>query len=330
MNLAVQLLGRPELTRPSGPAYQFRSRKSWAVLAYLILGERPPTRARLAALLFSEADDPGRALRWCLAEIRRGLGEDGSVDGEPVVLTLSQSVSTDIDIILRGGWRRAIELPELGADLLEGIGFPGADSFAIWLLSAQRRIAAAIGLAVRAIGMNPLDEHHHALLIRLYRMAGDDARAAKQFAACTEILDRELGVAPGPAVLAALQEVRSTPSGTADRATVEALIEAGSTAVAAGAVQPGVQSLRTAVRLADEADIAALRVESRITLAEALVHSLRGYDEEGLAELYEADQIALDNDLLGALSRIRAEIGYVDFLRARYDRAFVRLTDTLR
>ena len=351
MNLAVQLLGRPQLTRPSGPAYQFRSRKSWAVLAYLMLGERPPTRARLAALLFSEADDPGRALRWCLAEIRRGLGEDGSVDGEPVVLTLSQSVSTDIDIILRGGWRRAIELPELGADLLEGIGFPGADSFAIWLLSAQRRIAAAseallhegalgsmsrgdvdaaIGLAVRAIGMNPLDEHHHALLIRLYRMAGDDARAAKQFAACTEILDRELGVAPGPAVLAALQEVRSPPSGTADRATVEALIEAGSTAVAAGAVQPGVQSLRTAVRLADEADIAALRVESRITLAEALVHSLRGYDEEGLAELYEADQIALDNDLLGALSRIRAEIGYVDFLRARYDRAFVRLTDTLR
>ena len=164
--------------------------------------------------------------------------------------------------------------------------------------------------------MNPLDEHHDALLIRLHRMAGDDARAAKQFAACTEILDRELGVAPGPAVLAALQE--TGPAGQrADRATVEALIEAGSTAVAAGAVQPGVQSLRTAVRLADGADRGVLRVESRFALAEALVHSLRGYDEEGLAALYEADQIAAGQDDLGALPWKRAEIGYVDFLRAR-------------
>ena len=37
-------------TEPSG--YRYRSRKSWAVLAFLLLGERPPTRsqARLAAL----------------------------------------------------------------------------------------------------------------------------------------------------------------------------------------------------------------------------------------------------------------------------------------
>ena len=102
MSLAVHLLGRPELVRPTAGTYQFRSRKSWAVLAYLLLTERPPTRSRLASLLFGEADDPGRALRWCLSEIRRGLADDGSIDGDPVVLTLTDDTTTDVDIIQSG------------------------------------------------------------------------------------------------------------------------------------------------------------------------------------------------------------------------------------
>ncbi len=43
-------------TAPSG--YRYRSRKSWAVLAFLLLGERPPTRTQLAALLFAERRRP--------------------------------------------------------------------------------------------------------------------------------------------------------------------------------------------------------------------------------------------------------------------------------
>ena len=53
------LLGRPAIDgTPSG--YQMRSRKSWALLTYLLLSERPPTRTQLAALLFEQADDPLR------------------------------------------------------------------------------------------------------------------------------------------------------------------------------------------------------------------------------------------------------------------------------
>src|SRR3954452_7703025 len=79
--LSIQLLGRPGLEIDGASGYRFRSRKSWAVLAFLLLSERPPTRTQLASLLFTEADDPMRALRWCLAEIRRGLGPGGVVDG---------------------------------------------------------------------------------------------------------------------------------------------------------------------------------------------------------------------------------------------------------
>jgi hypothetical protein len=46
-------------------------------------------------------------------------------------------------------------------------------------------LRTAIGYAVRAAAMSPLDENHQALLIRLYRMAGDDDAAARQFAAAS-------------------------------------------------------------------------------------------------------------------------------------------------
>jgi tetratricopeptide (TPR) repeat protein len=64
-------------------------------------------------------------------------------------------------------------------------------------------------------------------------------------------------------------------------------------------------------------------------LAEAYVHSLGGLDEEGLAALYEADEIARTHNLRESVAQARAELGYVDFLRARYDRAEIWLTDAL-
>lgn len=72
--VSVRLLGSPAIEWQEGEAYRFRSRKSWALFTLLLLSERAPTRSQLAGLLFAGADDPLRALRWSLAEIRRGLG----------------------------------------------------------------------------------------------------------------------------------------------------------------------------------------------------------------------------------------------------------------
>ena len=70
-------------------------------------------------------------------------------------------------------------------------------------------------------------------------------------------------------------------------------------------------------------------MRSREVLAEALIHSLRGLDEEGLAHLHEADRLALEDDDPISSAQARAELGYVDFLRARYDRAELWLTESL-
>jgi DNA-binding SARP family transcriptional activator len=346
--LAIHLLGRPSIDRGAAEAYQFRSRKSWALLAYLMLTERPPTRSQLASLLFGDADDPLRALRWSLNEIRRALGSDGAVDGDPVTLKLAADVVADVAVVTGGEWRDAVELPGLGAELLDGVTIRGAAAFDTWLLSQQRRLAAAneailhesalgclsrgqleraIEFAVRATALNSLDENHHSLLIRLYRLAGDDVRARAQYETCVSLLATSLGVAPGAAVEAALREVPA--ESVADAVSIEAVVEAGSAAISAGALHAGLQSLRTAVRMADRACIGELRAASRLVLAEALIHSVGGLDEEGQAILHETVHIASVSGDASAAARAQAELGYVDYLRARYDRAAVWLGDAL-
>src|SRR5689334_15642306 len=122
-----------------------------------------------------------------------------------------------------------------------------------------------------------------------------------------------------------MRQSPDAPGEVASDATIKAIVEAGTAAVSAGVVEAGVQSLRTAARFADGADATRLRVSSRLVLAEALVHALGGLDEEGLATLHEADEIALAHGLRDEVAQARAELGYMDFLRGRYDRAEVWL-----
>jgi DNA-binding SARP family transcriptional activator len=349
MRRTIHLLGRPWVEGAPG-GYQVRSRKSWALLAYLLLSERPPSRSQLAGLLFSQADDPLAALRWVLSEVRRALGGDIAVEGDPVVRRLPPDAVVDVDVIVRSSWEEAVLLPGLGSELLEGLRVDGAPVFESWLLSVQRRVAAdseailheaavasmsrgafrdAIGFGVRLIEMTPLEENHHALLIRLYRMAGDDAAARRQFATCTKPLEQELDVLPGAAVRAALRESHADPEASTDVGSINAMLEVGRATVSAGAIETGADVLRNAVRLADRAGRPDLRVRSRLVLAEALIHSLGGLDEEGMASLQAADHIALAHGDRGSVAEARAELGYVDFLRARYDRAEVWLTQAL-
>lgn len=343
--LCIHLLGRPRLEVGGASGYRYRSRKTWAVLAFLVLAESPPTRSQLATLLFAEADDPMGALRWSLAEIRRGLGAGALLDGDPVRLTLPADARVDVDVLVHGHWREAIGLPGLGAELLDGLSIQHAAPFESWLLSERRRMAtaaesilheAALGhlaegeldqardLTVRATVMSPLDENYQALLIRLYRLAGDDASAEQQFAAWSATAERELGSAPGAAVRLAMLERRREVEAV-DEAALHAITEAGEAAVSAGAVSTGIASFETAVHLADQGGDGRLRVQTRLVLAEALIHSFGGLDEEGVARLTQAEAIALANGDPESAAQARIELGYVDFLRARYDRAERRL-----
>src|SRR3954453_9119806 len=133
--LRINLLGLPGVEGRDA-VYRMRSRKSWALLAYLLLCERPPTRRALASLLFETADDPLGALRWCLSEVRRMIGVDAVIGGDPVRLALSDEVVVDASVVLAGPGEEAFRVHGLGSELLEGFTVNGAFDFESWLLGA--------------------------------------------------------------------------------------------------------------------------------------------------------------------------------------------------
>ena len=206
-----------------------RSQKSWALLTYLLLCDRAPTRRELTALLFDGADDPLAALRWGLAEVRRALGDDVTIEGDPVRLRLRPDVVVDALVVLKGERGEALALNSLGSELLEGLTVRGADPFDSWLVAAQRRVAVdtidilrsaaidaegrgdfetAIDYAVRLLSLTRIEEASHALLIDLYRRAGDRVAAYRAYLNYLRTLDAEWGSSPGSAGVPAVHEGR--------------------------------------------------------------------------------------------------------------------------
>ncbi|MPZ51597.1 MAG: tetratricopeptide repeat protein [Acidimicrobiia bacterium] len=349
MSVTINLLGIPSIETKGGDPYRFRSLKSWALLALLLLAERPPTRIQIANLLFGSADDPLRALRWSLFELQRALGEEAQVEGNPITLSLPEGSTVDVEVLTHGPWDAAVALPGLGSELLEGMAFRDAAAFESWLLSKRSRFAAAteatlheaalsslsagshddaVKYAVQLVSINPYDDNHQALVIRCFRMTGDERAARLHCDHCVDLFSNELGIEPGPAVQNAMRSPLFGTNNIDPEASVKAIIEAGHAAMVAGATASGVDSLRAAVSLADRSAIPRLRVESRLVLAEAVIHSLRGEDEEGTTALHIARDIVVDEDE-DLAARVRIELGYIDFLRARYDQAETSLTSAL-
>ena len=328
-----------------------RGHKAWGLLAYLVRTRVPPSRERLAGLLFPEADDPLRALRWTLSILRRQLGDHVQLGGDPLVLSLPAGTFVDVDVLSRGSWMEAVALPGLGHELLDGLAFRSSPGFEMWLENERRQIEgttsavlhqAALALLGRGdaagaaehaselVRLNRYDENAHVLLVRCLRLAGDPEGAARQVAACTELFRSELGVEPTPALRAAAtaSEV-PVDARVSGRAAVLAQIEAGQAALAAGAVEAGVQRTRRAVAAARTVGDRELLAEALIALGGALVHSARGTDVEGAAALHEGTTLAEQAGRFDIAATGWREISWVQFLRAHYERAEESLARTV-
>jgi len=112
------------------------------------------------------------------------------------------------------------------------------------------------------------------------------------------------------------------------RATVVAQLEAGEAALAAGAVEAGLQRLRAAVAAARGIGDRELLAAALVALGGALVHSARGTDEEGAAALHEETVLAEQVERHDVAATGWREISWVQFLRAHYERAEESLANT--
>ena len=308
--------------------------------------QRPPTRFRLASLLFAEADDPLRALRWCLAEVRRGLGPGAVLDDDPVQLTLPPGASFDVDVLVHGHWNEALQLPGLGQDLLDGVaiaprsrsspgccpapaphgsggvhhprGGPGADG--------PQRARTARDLAVRATAMSPLDENHQALLIRVYRLAGDDDAAARQYAAWSAPSSASSARRPGRSAAAAARGTRLGAGPTPSRSTRSPRPVRPRSRPAPS--RPG-SSRSNGGTAGRPGRCRSSRVRDAAGAGRGTDPLLRRPRRRRAGGPHEAERIAMADGDPDSVARARAELGYVDFLRARYDRAERLLTGAL-
>jgi DNA-binding SARP family transcriptional activator len=344
--LTVRLLGSPAIERDGVPIRSPRGRKAWALLAYVLLAERRPSRRQLAELLFDEAEDPLGAVRWTLAELRRTLGLKEVLGGDPVDPTFG--VDVDIDV-------RRVEQPDrcallgLHGELLDGVTVSSSPAFESWLLVERHRLSAtiearlrqaavtllasgradeAIAFASRAVGRNPLDEGNHELLVRSLAMAGDQQAAQRQIAICTDALRRDLGIGISPALRDAATvrpgSAMVLPSG--GRAAATSQLDAGRAAIIAGAADAGIQCLRRAVVEAGRCDDAALHGRALAALGGALVHAVRGRDEEGAVILHEAIGLATRAGDRATAATAYRELGFVEVQAGRRATADTALT----
>ena len=350
MGLSIHVLGPPRLERGGAPAEPPRGNKAWGLLVFLLRTRLPPSRERLAGLLFPEADDPLGTLRWTLSELRRSLGDDADVGGDPVRLTLRPGTLVDVDVLSGGSWAEAVALPGFGNELVDGLVVRSSPGFEMWLEDERRQVAgttsavlhqAALALLGRGqaadavrhasdlVRLNPYDENAHVLLVRCLRAAGDPEGAARRAEACRELFRRELGIDPSGALRTAAEASEAPVVGrVSSGAAVLAQIAAGEAALAAGAVDAGVQRMRGAVAAARTIDDRELLARALVSLGGALVHSARGRDEEGAASLHEGATLAEEAGRADVAATGWREISWVQFLRAQYERAEASLTRT--
>jgi DNA-binding SARP family transcriptional activator len=337
VSLEIRLFGKPQIERDGVLVPPPRGRKTWALLAYLLLCEGQPPRSRVASLLFSEADDPLGALRWSLADLRRTLGDGVTATGDPLELTFPADASVDVTAIT--ALANEVSPRRLEGELLEGIAFPSSPVFDSWLGIMRRHLdganralahdealtrlaagdtARAAELAAQLVSQDPLDQAGQELLIRCLARAGRAQAAKRQLAECEALFLRELGVAPGPELRSAAEETDRTPAGgVGDSDVALGQLEAGQAALDAGTVEPGVQILRQACAEAAASGDVSLEARALTALGSALVHAVRGRDEEGAVRLHEALGLAEKCGERAAAAAAARELGYIDVQAGR-------------
>ncbi len=242
-SLRIHLLGDLKLVSRGRTLALPPSKKTRALLAYLVTSGRPHSRARLCDLLWEGPDDPRGALRWSLTKLRPLLDEAGTArlitDRERVAFT-SDGAAVDVmqlATLASAGVSSAgtEELKSAAAlfsgEFAEGLDLPACYRFHEWC-TAEREKWTALRLAVLTalverlrdtpeealmyarsrVSIDPLDENGHVIVIRLLVALGRQREALRQFDYCRQILEAELGAKPGAVLERTLASFTKPPS----------------------------------------------------------------------------------------------------------------------
>ncbi|MCP8882401.1 transcriptional regulator [Devosia sp. XJ19-1] len=212
--LAMAMLGPLALSRGGEPIALPHSRKTRALLAYLVLSPHPVSRDHLCELLWDVPNDPRGELRWCLSKLRGLLDEHGlrrvQTEDDRVWLDLT---ACQVDLaVLKSGAPDVLQHAEdlWTGEFLEGLHIDHGPRFQAWL-TAQRWHwrSAYIDLIERIISdpstdaarrrclierwvtLSPFDERAHVLLLTELRQSGAADAAAAHLRATMDLFRSE-------------------------------------------------------------------------------------------------------------------------------------------
>ena len=238
--LTIRVLGDFQVLREGARQDLPKSRKTRALLAYLILTGRRHRRERLCDLFWDVPDDPRGSLRWSLSRLRTLVDEPGNeriVADREYVFFEPQGATVDLLEIRKelAGGANALSTERLRnlsgqfrGELLEDLVIPDNQHFENWLLTeretAKRTSASLLHVLVERlvaessedaaqhardlIAVDPYSVSAHASLIRTLSAAGHRPEAEWQHATSMEQL-RSVGELNLSALSEALSSQRS-------------------------------------------------------------------------------------------------------------------------
>ena len=185
MALEIRLLGNLSVQRGGEPVPLPPSRKTRALLAYLVATGVPHTRTHLCELLWDGPDDPRAALRWSLTKIRPLVDEPGAerlvadherVSFEPAGATVdvaalraetgSHPAGLAVDALRRAADR-------FGGELLEELDLPDCYRYHEWWTGERESIRArritVLATLVERLRATPADALTYARAASVWR-----------------------------------------------------------------------------------------------------------------------------------------------------------------
>jgi len=225
--LEIRVLGELAVRREGVAVGLPASRKTRALLGYLVAAPGPVSRSRLCSLLWEGPVDPRGELRWSLSKLRALLGERATAlvaDGESVRLD-PRGLRLDLAGV-RATLARGLEglaptelaacESEFRGELLAGLELPDCFRFDAWLTAERETLRAlrfallerlsahpsvdpeeALRAARSWVALDPLCEAAHAAVVGRLIDLGRPREAQRQAETCRRILRQELGVDPG-------------------------------------------------------------------------------------------------------------------------------------
>jgi predicted ATPase/DNA-binding SARP family transcriptional activator len=176
--LHIHLLGPMEIRRGTRRIDLPASKKTRALLAYLIANDKSHRRDRLTELLWDVADDPRSGLRWCLTKIRPlvdGPQQSRLIADREVVEFHAENAYVDLYAVRNAlqSTPSSLALSDLLAlsalfrgTFLEGLNLPDYDSYQAWLVAARedtlQQHTAILRAIVNQLSEKPVDAIPHA------------------------------------------------------------------------------------------------------------------------------------------------------------------------